>query len=424
MNIKKITRHNHKLGFILFASIASFGAYFCMYAFRKPFTVAAFEGLSYWGVDYKILLILTQVVGYTLSKVLGVKIISEMDRERRRYFLLGFIFFAELALLGFALTPPPWNILFLFLNGLPLGMIWGIVVSYLEGRKISEVLGVILASSFIVSSGVVKSIGKYILDDFQVSEFWMPFLTGLLFIFPIILFAFLLEKIPPPNSEDIELKSERTKMYGRERLNFYRSYALPLTLFLFFFVMLTAARDFRDNFAREIWDEVGYADSSSVYSVSEIPIAVTVLIILGLVGSIKHNRKALNLYHLSTSLGGVLIIVSTYLFQSGKLNPMAWMIVSGFGIYICYLPFNGIYFDRMIAVFKIKGNVGFLIYFFDSFGYFGSVLILLYKNFGHSDLSWLKFFVNGLYFLGYTGVLATLVSVLYYSRRIKRLATT
>jgi MFS family permease len=421
MTQQKFSKRNQKIRFILFASLAAFGTYFCMYAFRKPFSVATFEGLSYWGVDYKILLILAQVFGYTLSKMLGVKIISEMDRTKRLYILLFFIGFAELALLGFALTPAPWNILFLFLNGLPLGMIWGIVVSYLEGRKTSEVLGVILASSFIVSSGVVKSIGKFLLDNVGISEFWMPFLTGLLFILPIIAFAFMLEKIPPPSEEDIELKSERTKMNGKERFEFYRSYALPLTLFLLLFIMLTAARDFRDNFAREIWDAVGYSGSSAVYSVSEIPIAVSVLLILALVGNIRHNRRALSLYHLTTFLGGSLIILSTLLFQSSLMNAMAWMIISGFGIYISYLPFNGIYFDRLIAVFKIRGNIGFLIYFFDSFGYLGSVLILLYKNFGHAELSWLKFFINGLYLLGFTDILATTLSVLYFNRKLKKI---
>jgi hypothetical protein len=57
------------------------------------------------------------------------------------------------------------------------------------------------------------------------------------------------------------------------------------------------------------------------------------------------------------------------------------MTISGFGMYICYIPFNGIYFDRMIAAFDIKGNVGFLIYIVDSFGYLGSVLILLVQEF-------------------------------------------
>ena len=41
--------------FVLNASLASFGAYFCMYAFRKPFSVATFEGMEVFHIDYKII---------------------------------------------------------------------------------------------------------------------------------------------------------------------------------------------------------------------------------------------------------------------------------------------------------------------------------------------------------------------------------
>ncbi|MGA0407904.1 MAG: hypothetical protein ACO3PR_07410, partial [Limisphaerales bacterium] len=33
--------------FVLFAVAASFSTYFCMYAFRKPFTAAKYEGLLF-----------------------------------------------------------------------------------------------------------------------------------------------------------------------------------------------------------------------------------------------------------------------------------------------------------------------------------------------------------------------------------------
>ena len=52
----------------------------------------------------------------------------------------------------------------MFLNGLPLGMIWGLVFGYMEGRRVSEVLGAILCASFILSSGVVKSVGAWLMS--------------------------------------------------------------------------------------------------------------------------------------------------------------------------------------------------------------------------------------------------------------------
>ncbi len=116
-----------RLLFVLHASLAAFGTYFCMYAFRKPFSVASFEGLTYFGINYKILLVIAQVVGYALSKFVGIKVISELRPNRRLHYLIALIALAEISLLLFALVPAPYNIAFMFLNGLPLGMIWGIV---------------------------------------------------------------------------------------------------------------------------------------------------------------------------------------------------------------------------------------------------------------------------------------------------------
>ncbi|NJL12851.1 MAG: hypothetical protein HC913_07540 [Microscillaceae bacterium] len=127
------TSSGNSFRFILFAIFASFGAYFCMYAFRKPFSVAAFAGQSWAGVDYKIWLIVFQVLGYTSSKFLGIKYIAELHRHWRPYLLAALILFAELALLLFAFVPPPYNIVLLFLNGLPLGMVWGGSI-FLSGR--------------------------------------------------------------------------------------------------------------------------------------------------------------------------------------------------------------------------------------------------------------------------------------------------
>lgn len=410
-----------KTKFLFKASIASFGAYFCMYAFRKPFTVATYEGLEVFNIDYKILIIIAQVIGYTISKFLGIKIIAEMKSTKRLFLLVGFILFAELSLLGFALVPAPYNVAFMFLNGMPLGMIWGIVFSYLEGRKATEVLGVILCSSFIVSSGVVKTVGKFTMDALQVSEFWMPFVSGLFFIIPLVFFGVLLERLPKPSEEDIQVRNARKPLNKSERMALYKTFAFPLTLIIIFYIFITAARDFRDNFAREIWDALGYQDSVGVYSLSEIPIAILVLLILGLIGTVTKNYKAFMLYHLTLFLGGGLLVLSTFLFQIGMIPPSVWMVVSGFCLFICYIPFQGLFFDRMIATFKINGNVGFLIYVADAFGYLGSVAVLLYKNFGESDISYLSFFEVLTYIIAGLSILLAILSYFFFNEKHKQL---
>jgi uncharacterized membrane protein len=73
---------NSKRGFLFgaYCIVAAFGTYFCMYAFRKPFAAGTYADLEFAGMNYKILLIITQVAGYTLSKFIGIKVISEMTR--------------------------------------------------------------------------------------------------------------------------------------------------------------------------------------------------------------------------------------------------------------------------------------------------------------------------------------------------------
>ena len=126
----------------LWAASAAFCTYFAMYAFRKPFTAAAFDGqtLADSAVALKTAFVVAQLVGYTISKYLGVRICSQLGPARRMAFLIGLIVAAQLTLVAFGSLPPIGKVVAMFLNGLPLGMVWGVVVTYLEGRRASEVM--------------------------------------------------------------------------------------------------------------------------------------------------------------------------------------------------------------------------------------------------------------------------------------------
>jgi len=404
---------------LLYGSFAAFGTYFCMYAFRKPFTVATYEGLSFWEVDYKIILIIAQVLGYMFSKFIGIKLISELRNNQRLLLLITMIAVAEISLVLFAVVPAPYNLVFMFLNGLPLGVIWGIVFSYLEGRKTTEILGVVLCSSFIVSSGAVKSVGLISMRWIGVNEFWMPAVTGAIFIVPFLIFSYLLERIPSPTPEDISLRTERKPMSKVDRANLIKTYFFPIVILVFFYAALTALRDYRDNFSREIWDALGLRDSIAIYTFSEIPIAILVLVILGLFAFIKSNFRVFIYYHYLLFGGAFVIGLLTVFYQLELISEIFWMISVGFGLYICYVPFNCIFFDRMIAAFRIKGNAGFLIYIADAFGYLGSIAVLLYKNFGQGGVSWLNFFIYGCYLIAALGCIVAVASLNYFKKKYK-----
>jgi hypothetical protein len=83
------------------ALVAAFGTYFCMYGFRKPYTAATYSGVSFFGLDYKTMLVISQTIGYVLAKWIGIKIVSEIKPIKRIGAILGLIVFAEVMLLLF-----------------------------------------------------------------------------------------------------------------------------------------------------------------------------------------------------------------------------------------------------------------------------------------------------------------------------------
>lgn len=419
MQVNEIERTEAaRSGLTLFlGGLAAFGAYFAMYAFRKPFAAATYADVAGWHflIDYKSALLIAQVLGYALSKLVGVRIIAEAGRHGRARMILALIGLSWLALLAFALIPAPWNVACLFLNGLPLGLIWGLVFSYVEGRRVSELLGSMLCASFILSSGVVKS-AAVLLMQAGVAERWMPAATGLAFV-PLLLIAlWQLERLPPPDARDEAERVVRVPMRAADRAAFLRAHGGTLALLITGYVLLTALRDIRDNFAAEIWTSLGYGGEASVFSASELPVAVVTLGALALLALVRDNLRALLAMHGIILLGAALLGFSTLAFQAGLLAPLPWMIITGAGLYFAYTPFNAMLFDRMIATIGTAANAGFLIYIADASGYVGSVALLLVRSLGAPAMQWLPFFVTCSYATALAVTLFTLVSALHFLR--------
>jgi hypothetical protein len=413
--------HANPFFFSLYASMVAFCAYTCIFAFRKPFTVATFEGLTYAGIDYKIWLISVQVIGYMISKFIGIKVIAEMSGEKRALGLFVMIAVAGLSLVGFAYIPAPYNIVFMFLNGLPLGMGWGFMLGYLEGRRVTEVLSAGLSVSFIFSSGFSKSIGKFVMESWGFSEFLMPLVVAGLFAIPLIFFVYLLDHLPPPSTLDEAQRTKRSPMNASERIAFVKTFFGGLVFLILSYIFLTIYREFRDNYAAEIWKTLGYGTSSNIFTLTETPVALCVMLCVSLLMAIKDNKKALIINYLMVLLGFILIGVSTLGFQNGLVNPFWWIVLVGLGLYLGYVPFNSVLFDRLIAAFRYVSNVGFLIYLADSFGYLGSISVLFYKNFGQLNVSWLDFFVQMSYIVSVAGSLLMIGAIWYFSKKMKQI---
>ena len=404
--------------FAAYGGLAAFGAYFAMYAYRKPFTAANYAYVAGWpfAIDFKVMLVIAQVAGYALSKLIGVKVVSEMPVARRAAAILLLIGLAEVALMIFAVAPPLVGMAMLFLNGLGLGMIWGLVFGFLEGRRLTEILGAILCASFILSSGIVKSVGEALLVGGWASERSMPAATGLLFAPLLLLSVWALVQLPPPDALDEIERSPRSPMNAAQRRHLFRAHAPALIALIGTYVLLTAFRDFRDNFAAEIWGELGYAGEAGIFTWSEVPVATVVLVALGMLIRVRDNARAVLWNLVLIAIGLAVMGAATAAFQLGLLGPVTWMITVGAGLYLAYTPFNALLFDRLMAATAFNGNAGFLIYVADAGGYGGSMLLLLVRNFAHLSLRWSTFLCA----VGYATCGIGLIATIFSMRRLRR----
>ena len=396
--------------FVFYAILVSFSTYFCMYAFRKPFAAAGYDNqtIAFLHLNIKTVFVISQIFGYTFSKYIGIKVCSEIKKSQRAFALIFLILWAEVALVLFAVLPPALKPVALFLNGLPLGMIWGMVVSYLEGRCVSELLLAGLSCSFIVSSGAVKDVGKMLLTDYHISPYWMPAYTGLLFLPLFILSVWLLNQLPQPTDKDEEMRVEREPMDGAMRYAFVTNFLYGMIMLLIAYFFLTAYRDYRDNYGIEIISQLGYADKAAIFTRTELPIAFGVMLVLALLNLIKNNRWGLLCAYLVMASGTALMGISTMLLDAGKISGLWWMGLVGLGSYLAYVPYGSVLFDRTIAYTRIAGTAVFAIYLADAIGYTGSVGVQLYKDLGESTVTRLMFFKEFTYF---TSVLSTILLV-------------
>ncbi len=398
-------------------TVAAFATYACMYAFRKPITAATFSGQEFGGIDLKVLAVIAQIMGYTASKFIGISVVSGMPQRYRALAILAFIGIAELGLLGFALAPFPYNVLFMILNGLPLGMIWGLVFSFVEGRRLTELIGLGLSVSFIISSGLVKSIGLWVMASWGVSEYWMPFVVGLLALPLLGTSVWALSKVAPPTEEEQRATSVRKSMTSADRAIMLRGIGIGMVVLTALYALLSIYRDLRDTFMVDILTELGYVLEPALLTQTELLVASGVLCALATVVIVRDHGRALVIYHVIFLAAITLIGASTLLMRQGVLSPIAWIVCTGLGVYGAYVPFNSILFDRVLSAFRYTGTAAFLIYVADAYGYLGSASLYVLSNTLGDGIRWVDLFMWCSSGITIIGPILVLTSLFYFVRK-------
>ena len=399
-----------------------------MYGFRVPFKAGAYE-YQYafsgsWQLDEKSVFVIAQVLGYTISKFMGIKFVSELPAQRRAAVILGLIGFSELALIGFGVSGRPWNVLFLFLNGLPLGMVFGLVLGFLEGRQTTELLAAGLCTSFILADGVMKSLGQTLIAPF--GETWMPAVAGTVFVIPLLFFVWMLTQIPRPSQADESHRQVRTVMRRADRWHYLIKYAWGLSPIIIVYLLTNIIRSIRGDFARELWTDLGVdpTDFAKRFTQSEIWVGLLVLIINGSCVLFRHNGRAY-ISSLSICALGILLLLSTCTMQTQKmLDPMTFMVLVGLGLYMPYVAIHTTVLERFIALTREKGNLGYLMALVDSSGYFGYVIVLLVRKFVKFEGNILQFFILACFVAGTISLLSIGWSAIHYRSHFRNRAIT
>lgn len=404
--------------FILWAGGAALLSYSLVYALRKPFTAASFENAEFFDMDYKVVVTISQILGYVVSKFIGIKLISELQSEERFKFILTSVLLAEASLILFGLLSTPFNVAAMFLNGLSLGCMWGVIFSFIEGRRVTDILASLLSVSMVISSGTAKSVGLYVMNHLHVSEFWMPALIGAVALPLLLLLGWALNKLPEPNKEDIAMKSERETLNGKQRWELFKSYMPFLSMLFIANIAIVILRDIKEDFLVNIIDVSAY----SPWLFAQIDSIVTLIIlgIFGLMVLVKDNLKALSVLFGLIIAGMIVMSVVSFGQQQLRLSPVIWLFIQSLCLYIAYLTFQTIFFDRFIACFRIRGNVGFFIVTTDFLGYTGTVLVLVLKEFYNPDIDWAVFYNQ---FAGYVGIFCCVTfvcSFVYLHQRFRK----
>ena len=269
--------------------------------------------------------------------------------------------------------------------------------------------------SIAFSSGLAKSLGLFLMNDLGVGCFWMPAVIGGFAFVLIILLAFILNALPAPSEEDIRSCTKRVPMDARQRKAIFFRFA-PLLLMLFVAnLFITIIRDVKEDFLVNIVDTSQF----SAWAISGIDGMVTLIILalFILVSMIRDHQRVLYTL-LWMVIGGTFLLVGiSYYYEQLNLSPLVWMFLQSLGVYIAFLSFQTLFFERFVACFNIKGNVGFFIVSIDFIGYLGTVGVLIFKESFVAHLNWIEFYNTMVLTLGTACCFLFMGCILYFMHR-------
>jgi len=238
-----------------------------------------------------------------------------------------------------------------------------------------------------------------------------------------IFFIILLDSIPDPSAEDKAIRKERRTMTPQEGRQFLYKWAPGLIIITLVYSVLTAYRNFRDYFAVELWRDLeGPSFDPSSFTQSEIPVGICTAVAYSLLYYIRDDKKAFFAILGVMFLGGIVVLSATVLQVLSILPALPWMIMVGTGLFMAYIPPGAMLYDRFNGATGMPYTSVFMIYLSDICGYTATLTVLFYRNFGNSNLPYVKFFHSFSYITSFVvmgGMCLAAVYFLFAFRKMK-----
>jgi hypothetical protein len=161
-------------------------------------------------------------------------------------------------------------------------------------------------------------------------------------------------------------------------------------------------------------------EDRGMISKSETMVAFIVMAVMAGLNIIRDNRRGLTAAFLVMGIGCLFLLPGSIFITNGFVTPYQFMVMTGLGSYLIYVPFNSMLFDRIIAFTRFSGTAVFAIYLADSIGYTGSVILLLIKDRLFAGSSHLEFFKLFSVSVGWVSLIMLGWALVYFLRYGKR----
>ncbi|CAK8990004.1 unnamed protein product [Durusdinium trenchii] len=323
------------------------------------------------------------VLGFGAAKLPAMRLQTSNFFFRYRLGILLMMLFLSMALAALAglLPIPILQVLCIFGSSFVSSFLYGGIVTYLEGRRSTEILLASISASLVFAGTVSRACAAELLH-WGVPPRLMPLLLGSV---SFLLAAFLLvetARAPPPSRADVAARSARTAMPPSKQWEFVRENLLGVVATIGIWACMAGLRSFRDFYTQQIFAAALKDDSpsSKVYVLADVPGAILSFISLVMMSWVSNNQRALFLMLLTNVSGLFLMAACTYLFRHHELPGMAWILIYSAAFYAAYSVLNAPLNERIFAVTRAEGTCSFLIYASDFFGYVVTIGLLMYQS--------------------------------------------